>query len=90
MNEANTIKQLSVSLDEFRQRLAPLAILGYQVGILAALVVVGLLAYGWFGQPSPGFLVDPKMVVGNIQETRYAWEPEIAGDSLNTQAFSNS
>ena len=69
MNETNTLKQLSVSFEEFRQRLAPLAILGYQAVALFALVVVGVLAYNWFQLPALGFQVTPMMVVGKHATT---------------------
>ncbi|MBN2045860.1 MAG: GAF domain-containing protein [Anaerolineales bacterium] len=70
MDNANTLKELSVSFEEFWDRLAPLVTLAYQAVMLAALIVVGVLAYGWLQQPTLGVLLSPGMVAGNLQSSQ--------------------
>ncbi|HKJ26640.1 MAG TPA: hypothetical protein VJ965_03295, partial [Anaerolineales bacterium] len=87
MDEA---KMLSTSPPASRwvvlERLAPLVILFYQVLVLLSLVGLFVLAWGWFQQPSLGVLLDPGMVIGNVQQANFNWQ----GESSQMQMYQQS
>ena len=75
MNEANVRNELTGSVEEFWSRLAPLTVLVYQAVVLACLVAAGFFAFAWFQQPMVGLMVDPEMIVGNVQQTVWLSRP---------------
>ena len=80
MENANILKELTGSFEEFWDRLSPLVTLVYQAVVFLALIAVGLFAYSWMQQPSPGVLLAPGMIAGNIQKI-----PQIPSSDFNPQ-----